>query len=231
MVQRPTALSVVCVLAIVIACFGILSIISSIAAATGNARGLDRMFNMPGQNREMVQIQQQLQQEMAAAGKPWRAYQILLDILLAIVCAGLIAGGVKTFRLRKPGIALLTASMLVAIPVEVARGTVNVLVSRNMSDVTARFTERVMRLGTAGQPAPPPGTGGLPWIMQFGFYMAAAAIVAWAIFKVCFFVGSMIYLRKPVVRTLFARPPAQTPRPVPPPLPPRGNKLSSNREA
>lgn len=203
----------ICMLAIILGCLGIMAAMSGLFGIALQFRPNPYGQLPPGHG---FQDMRKMHEELRAVNDRWRPYQLVIIVVSIPISAGLIFGGLKTWRREPVGIKVLTNSLMAFAPWELVSGTIGIMVSRQVMSITARSMQRVFQTGTPHD---------LPFVSIFSTFFAAisglgvAFGIGWMIAKVVFCIIGFRFLQKPAVQPLLLA----DPRPVPPPFVPPPN--------
>jgi len=198
--QRPAGLWVIGILALVLgtmgACggtFGVVGLFFQDAVAEMND---DIQASQP--DPQLREINRDMQRELmeVAQGFKWPNLAVqLLNILASFV---LIVGGILLFRWHPSATTAMMVGLALSIVVDLAAGGLQTAIGIQNMAVMDEFAQR---MGELGDPAAQRMMGGIMRASgSFGLCMG----IGWALAKIGFYVGSIVYLRKEKVRRLFA---------------------------
>src|SRR5438067_421727 len=108
--ERPTGLTAVCVLAIVLGLFGVASTLSGIFGLAAPAIR-SNPFPAGSQEQKMIQAQNQMQAELRALTNRFKIFHVPIIVSLFCVSVGLIWGGALSLQLKPKGPVILGPSL------------------------------------------------------------------------------------------------------------------------
>lgn len=137
--QKPGGLTALCILAIVLGAFGILSGLGGIAAAALQGPMQNMVAHLqPQQDKEAARVQQQIADETREFSQQHIVRNTLFSLARLFVASCLLAGGILTLRLRPQGRRILLVAFSVGIVFELAQ------IWPMVTDIP--FTQRMTRL-------------------------------------------------------------------------------------
>src|SRR6185295_10464230 len=195
---RPSALTVICVLAIVFGVLGLLTggiglvsqIFSStvekaITAAQGGA-------NSPG-----GEVQKEMMTRTLEITRKYNLVMIPLMVLKVLVEAALLAGAIMALGLKPSGRSWLLGALAAAIILESIQAVPTFLIQRETQAITAEMMPRIMAANGA-----PPGDGMSSVMSGIGTVSLIFGLV-WLVIKIVLCALGIRYLRKPDIEALF----------------------------
>jgi hypothetical protein len=202
--QRPGGLTALCILAIVLGAFGVLSGLGGIAAAALQGPMQNMVAQLqPQQGKEAARVQQQIADESREFAQRHIVRNTLFSLARLFVASCLLAGGILTLRLHPQGRKILIVAFSAGIVFELAQ-------IWPMVEVIP-FTQRTMQLTMEAQQKGMPGKGQnaedaaammrimVKAIAAMQVVMMAAMLLA----KSGFYAFGLWYLTRPRISTLF----------------------------
>ena len=198
--RRPTGLTVICVLAIVLGGLGTLTaVITGVQLAVG--KQLQQSFQSMGNpDTELQKLQQEMQDEIWAVTKRFIVPNVVLAIAKFGLCAALLYAAIRTLQLRDSGRRLLAWICTLLIAFEITALIVFIVFESQVHPIMTKYMPEMM----AGP------NGGDAQAADFGAIAASGAIIfaivvqaVWVLAKVIYYGVSLRYLRKPAIRELF----------------------------
>ncbi len=199
---RPSTLTSLCIIGLALAVFALLAAATSVSGAFGSSNPFQSLSEL-GQPAEVVEMQRAMQAEINAAMAPWATWYAVLSGLNLLLAAGLIAGGVLTLRLRRPGVEVYWLTFALGLVTDGLAIVPTVAVQR------ATFAAIDGQLGRLlAQAQSPPGMPGfgetMQGIMRASMIAGAAFAVLMILGKLGFYVWGSWYLKQPRIRSLFS---------------------------
>ncbi len=198
--QRPIGLTVICVLAIVLGCLGILAtIVTGVQLTVGQQ--LQQSFRSPGApNQEIEEIQQEMQSKIQDVTRRFFVPHVILQVVKFALCIAMIYAAVRTLNLHASGRRQLAWVFAFLIAFEIVQLTVFVLLQLQMRPIMAEYMPKLMKVPD-GANAPP---------AEFGQLIASATIIfglivhaVWSLAKIIYYGVARRYLRKVKIQSLF----------------------------
>ena len=206
--SRPTALTVVAVVAIVLgvlsSCCGLyagfgLVVSDRMQAASQRLASVGRSADDPAVHDQLV-----MQAELLAFQRSWAPFTggaVVLQLFVALLC---ILGGALALAGKDVGRVMLLGTFVFGTLFELGRGVVEAFMQFQMSDITRRFMARAMETAQHGRP-PVPGMGQTMGAVMGGATAAGIVVLLlWALVKVAYYVTGSVMLRREDVRRFFA---------------------------
>jgi len=204
--KRPGGLVAVCVIAIVLGGLGVFSSLSFLVnlAFGSQMQSAFTPQTMPGQNNQMLEVQQEMNAKVWSITQKWNVVHWILTAALIVNVALLLTGGIMTLRLNPTGRKLLLAVFISAIVVDIARAVPGVLIGAETFQVMEEYMPRMMDASAPpGQQAPPGVGDAMGTAMQIGGIVAMVFAIGWALAKVVVYLIGAMYLTRPAVKELF----------------------------
>ncbi len=205
--RRPTGLTVICVLALVLGCMGLLAtLVAGVQLGVQLAVGAQFQQSLPSPeapNADFEQIQREMQTKIQAVTRRFIAPQVVLLVAKFALCAALIYAAVRTLNLRASARRQLAWIFAFLIAFEIIQLSVFVAMQLQIQPIMMEYLSKMMR----------PADGGTGPPAEAGQLFASVAIIAglvfaavWAFAKILFCVMARRYLGKPEIRSLFESP-------------------------
>jgi hypothetical protein len=199
--RRPGGLTTLCIAALVLALFALLG--AATAASGGNIE--PSMFFSLGQPDAVVRVQQAMQAELREIVRPWLTWFYLVAILNLGVAGVLCAGGVLGLKMRRPANILLLVGFIAGLISEAVGVVPGFAVQKESVAILERYVPLLVEASLQGTQQPVAGLQDMTASMTkmssiVGLLMTALISLA----KVGFYVFGIIYLRRPMIRSLFA---------------------------
>jgi hypothetical protein len=206
--RRSGGVTAICVLAIILGSFGLMSGCGSIVNVATGGR-MQQMFTpaTPGVPKEMQEAQDEFAGAMTSIMQRYSVVNGIFGVLLLALAAALVWGGIKTLQLSDSGRRLLKTAMILAVPLEIARAVPATLIQLEMSPALQQHMDRTM------EAARPPGKELKPQekavfetistFVRVVMWISVAFILLWVVIKIAFFAFSARHLGKPSVREMF----------------------------
>jgi hypothetical protein len=207
--QRPGGLTAVCVIAIVLGCLGLCSVllgVFSLAAAPLMKRMVEEQqrtaMNNPAHNANL-----EMQKKMQAIGD--RHWGSSLAFLLAntVLAGSLLAGGIAALMMVPKARTFLLAVFVAAIAFVIVRAVVEAFAQMEMAAAISDSMRNIM--ATAAPPGPAARQGAAQAaematvFTKVGVFGGIAITVLFALAKVIFYAIGARYLCRPNIRRLF----------------------------
>ena len=222
--KRPGWLTAMCVISIVLGSLGIIGGLSGVVglAMQSRTQQINSMFMPPGPaggpQAKMKELQEEMQQAIQPVIKRWNPFSYVL-ILFRLVQGGmLVAGGIMTIGLKPTGRSLLTAVLLVSIPIDLAQAALQAVIQHQTMAVVGSFMPRMMEASAPpGKPLPAGVSNMTTTMMNVAAIGMIVFTVVWVGVKIGFYISSALYLRRPAIVSLFpgAAPGVAPPGPSP----------------
>jgi hypothetical protein len=208
---RPSGLSNICVLAILLSGVGLLSgcvgVISQVFAS-----GMQQAFSrMPaGANAPGVEKQKEMNDRMFAVANRYKWATFPLMAVKIVVEAALLTGAIMSLRLNPRGRSWLRGALLAAILFEAVYAVPVILIQRESQAVMSEMMPKVLE-AQQGANKQLPGMNDVmsTFFSAVGIFSMIFAL-GWLAAKIVFCALSLRYLRKPEIQALF-EPPAAVP--------------------
>jgi hypothetical protein len=202
---RPGGLTALCILAILLGALGLFTaLFSGVSIVAG--RQLQEMltFRQPGQTPEAAKLQREMNDKTMDVVDEFRVYNVLAVLVHLVVTTSLLVGAVMTLRLNPTGRRVLHAACWLAILFELGRGILQTFMQLKNFAIMREYMPRVM--SSAGQGgAPRPGAEQIAETMtNMIIYFSLGFMAIFILLKVIYYVITIVYLRKPKIRGLFA---------------------------
>lgn len=207
--ERPGGLSVICVLAIVLAALGLFTGCAGLGSQVSASRMQRAMAEMRGgRNMPMDKVQQEFNDRILAIAARYHWATLPLMIAKLVVEIGMLAGAILSLRFDGRGRIALQCALLSAIVVESLSAIPAMLIQIETRDATTEMMTKMMAAGGGGKGPPAKAVKGVAQTVgSIVGTIAIAVAVAWMIGKTIFYVVAVRYLRKPDIIRLFQPPP------------------------
>ena len=198
--QRPVGIWIIGILALVLgamgSCGGSLSMVGLFFQDAVAEMNDDLQANQPDQ--QLADIQRDMNHALMEVAQGFKWPNLAAQLFNIIASFMLIVGGILLFRWHPSAVMAMMIGLGLSIFVDLAMGGLQTAIGiQNM----AVMDEYAQRMGELGDPAAQRMMGGIMRASgSFGLCMG----IGWALAKIGFYAGSIIYLRKEKVRTLFA---------------------------
>jgi hypothetical protein len=199
---RPQNLTVICILAMILGGFGLLTGCFGVMSLVFASQARQAISAMPpGVNNPTVEMQKQMNDKMAAINNRYKWVTLPLMLVKLCVEAAILIGAIMTLGLKPRGRSWLLAGLIAALVLESIQVVPGIMVQ---SETFAMMREMVPV--QQGANAPP---GMNDFMTVFFSAIGIGTIVmtlGWLAAKFIFYVIGIRYLRKPAVAALFALP-------------------------
>lgn len=198
--QRPAGIWIVGILALVLgtmgACGGTIGVVGLFFQDAMAEMNDDLQASQP--DAQMREINREMQRELMDVAQGFKWPNLALQLFNVLASFVLVVGGILLFRWHPSAVMAMMIGLGLSIFVDLAMGGLQVAIGiQNM----AVMDEYAQRMGELGDPAAQRMMGGIMRASgSFGLCMG----IGWALAKIGFYVGSIVYLRKEKVRSLFA---------------------------
>jgi hypothetical protein len=147
-----------------------------------------------------------MNEDVQAAAGSMSGINIALAAINFVVSCLLLIGGILALRFRPAGRSLLMAACIAAVFFDLGALAANMVTTHRTTQAQAAGMQQMMNSTPGGQKAPlPPGFANS--MMKMGFLVGMVFGVGWFLVKIAAYVATIIVLRKPTVRSLFAEEP------------------------
>ncbi len=207
--DRPTALTALCVITLVLAALGLLTALQSCAGLAMNFATPSAVAAGPaGLNPELAEMQA-VQMEMQAATRQltmqWLPLTLPCQLLQFGLCLGLGFGAIQSLQMRANGRQTLLWSFRCGMVIEPIRTVIYSFASYQMLDAIQPFMGRMMNAqAPAGPGKAPPQLEEM--VSSLVMVVGIASIIwfaIWLLLKLGFFYWSLSYLRREEVERMF----------------------------
>ncbi|MCB9595786.1 MAG: hypothetical protein H6719_23895 [Sandaracinaceae bacterium] len=199
--DRPAGLWVVTMLAIVLgglgSCGGTVGLAS--LAVQDSVAEMQENLQQNQPDPRIREMNQQMQRRSLEIAREWRIPTAIANVVNVLGSFFLLIGAILLFRWHPQGPTIFLVAAVVSIFADLAVGGVGVIVQQQ---TVAAMEEAMSTLGEAsGDPGAQRMMSG---VMRASGTFGLCFAVGWLLAKVGFYVGSIVYLRKGTVRSLFA---------------------------
>ena len=199
--RRPGALTAICVIAIILGGFGLLSSLGGLVSQIF-LPWIQSTFSTPATGSGPLQVQAEMQSEMNQVGSRFRAVSIVLSAAQLPLTICLLAGGIMSLSGKRQGRKILAGACLAAIAFVVAHAIVTMIIQWQTVGVMSRFMPKLI--------ASQPGGGNVQQaeqmastIVSISGYIGMAMVGAIALVKLIYYGLSAAYLNRQSTRALF----------------------------
>jgi len=206
--RRPTGLTAVCVIAIILGGLGLAGSLMGVVGLTVGS-SMQKAFTLPpqpGMDTQVIDAQLAMQREIQAVADRYWGYNLAFVLACLFVAGGLLAGGIIALGIKPAGRALLIGAFAVAVVFEVLRAVFQVFMQVEMVAVMSDSISRIME---AASPAGAPGAEQAATIAavatQVGMFVGIAFVCVYVLAKLIFYAVGIHYLRRPSVQRLFGQ--------------------------
>jgi hypothetical protein len=200
--KRPRGLTVICVIAIVLGGLGLLASLGGIAKLAADS-GFQQSF-MPPQGPggdQAIEIQRLMQQKRQVIANRYWWPNMGFALANLVVAGGMLAGGIMALNRFPAARALLLVVFAVAVPFEVSRSVVNVLMQRDIAVVLSDLMPRLME---TSPPAHGPNARQAAEMGEMAakvvLYLGLAFTLAFSLAKLIFYAVGCSWMGRPAVR-------------------------------
>jgi len=197
--QRPSKLTTICIVSLVICLFALLTAATAASGGMGASNPFSQMAEM-GQPAEVVQMQRAMTAEIQAATKEWARWYAAIVFLNLALTGLLVSGSVLALKMTRPGDKLLGFGFAVGIASELVAILPTIAVQRTTMEVMERWMPGMMAQSGTGAELDQTLSSIMRVSMVAGMTMAAIFALA----KLGFFAWGLKYLRHSEVRARFA---------------------------
>jgi hypothetical protein len=204
---RPTGLTTVCVLAILLGGAGFLMACLGLVSNVFESQWQQSFAGMqPGPNNPQFEIQRDMQARLQAISGRYKWALIPLAVAKMFVEAALLVGALMAWGLKPRGWSWLHGALIAALVFEIIHTIPVLMLQRETQSVMSEMMTKTMATQRGGN-APPPGVENFMSAMMsaVGFMSMVFALV-WLGAKIAFYALGVRYLRKREVVALFAVP-------------------------
>ncbi len=202
--KRPGALTAIAIIGLILGslgtCSGLTSIGSILAQDSLQAFSRQMVETASMGDPSALQAQLEMQDRVNALAAEWRPALLGHQVLNMLASLALVAGCILLLRGKPKGPAIVIAAAAASILIDGAGGVITALYQLESSAIVEEFL--------AQQAASDPALAGAERSMSaIGTASARAAMLfsgVWALVKIGFYAFSIVRLRKPDVRALFA---------------------------
>lgn len=211
--MRPAGLTAVCVLAL---CLGVLGggglLVGCVSTfAQPLVMKVSESFQewvlafQPAQLRQQMAKQRELQKgmldELAVIQRPWKPYQIVNLLLLAVAVTGLLVGAVKGLKLRPRADKWLMTGMITGVLYSLLASYIAYGTARETQPIAAKYTNMTLQSVPAG--SAPAARAASAAAMKVTAAFTMIMVFGWAVAKCTYYAIGIWYLRTPRIRQLF----------------------------
>ena len=202
--RRPGLLTAICVIAIILGGFGLLSSLGGLVSAIF-LPWIQSTFSTPATGSGPMQVQAEMQGEMNKVTTKFRPVNIALAVLQFPITVGLLVGGFMSLSGKQRGRKLLLGGCLAAIGFIVIQTIFALIMQWQTAEVMTNYMPKLI----ASQPG---GAGGansqaaqqmVTSMMSAGVYLGIALVIIIAVVKLIYFGLSAAYLNKSQTRAFF----------------------------
>jgi len=197
--ERTAGIWVVGILALILgamgACGGTFSVIGLFFQDAMVQMNDDLQASQP--DPQLREINRDMQREIMEVAQGYKWPNLALQLLNVLASFALIVGGILLFRWHPSAVMAMMIGLGLSIFVDLSLGGIQTAIGIQNMAVMDTYAQR---MGELGDPAAQRMMGGIMRASgSFGLCMG----VGWALAKIGFYVGSIVYLRKEKVRALF----------------------------
>lgn len=206
--SRPTAVTVIAVVAIVLGTF---SSCCGLYAGFGlvmsdRLQAVSQQLARAGQSADnpAVREQQAMQTELLDFQRGWAPFTgsfVVIQLFLALL---MILGGSLALAGKGVGRVMMMGSFVAGTVFEIARSVTETLMQFQMMDVMQRYMGRMMAATQRGGPTPPGFEQTMGAVMGGATVAGIVLMLLWAAVKIGYYVSGFLLMRREDVRRYFA---------------------------
>jgi hypothetical protein len=157
----------------------------------------------------MIELQRELQTEMASIQREWRPLNLSFLGLNLFVASMLLAGGIQALRMKPSGRKLLLAALATAAVFEIVRIPPTAIMQWQTSKIMSPYMQRMMAASTPPGTTMPPGQRQMMDKMMRSVMVSAILVgivtaLSMAAAKIAFYVAGVWLLRRPHIRAMYS---------------------------
>jgi hypothetical protein len=197
---RPTALTVICILAIVFGAIGILTGGIGLISQLFSSQIQQAVAGQAALNGPAGEAQSEIVTRSMEIAKKYNPVMIPLTVGKILVEGALLIGGIMTLGLKLSGKSLLAGALIAAAILETIQFVPRTMMARETQAVVAELMPQVM--AAQGARGTPPGIDMSTMMSGVGTVTTILG-VCWLVIKIVLYVLGIRYLRRPDIASLF----------------------------
>ena len=212
--RRPSGLTAVCVISIIVGALGVLGALQTLGAAAFQG-AMQKSFSMPsqpGMSKDFAKVQkaqEEMQREIQAVSHKYLPFTCTAAVVNMAISVCLLVGGIMLMKMNPKVRTFMIAVFAVGIVYVMINSVIVVFVQLDMGAVMARVMPQMMvAAGPKGEPGAEQGAAFMATAAKIGIYIGIAITLAWALFNLIFYAVGARYLSRPNIRRLFEQRPA-----------------------